>query len=319
MSTPPAAVSIARLLDFQQERHQLQPPQDPATLQREIRHREVVRPGLALLGYRDPIPPASLWLLGPGELDLLETADSSVLQRFLQLEPAAVVVPDNGSLPTRIQNWLQEHGIPVLRSPLPALPLYRHLSDALAYLLAPTQVLHGTLVDVYGVGILITGPSGIGKSECALDLVQRGHILVGDDLIKLVHYPEGQLVGMSAAEDPVHRRYLEIRGVGLLDLGMLFGIHATRDTKRVEVHVAFVSYDQARDLDRLGLEVQHREFLGVRIPHYTLPVIPGKNLGVILEALALRYHLRQRGYFMAREFERRLSDHLKDLGQDPPP
>ncbi len=318
MATTHPQVTVEQLLQFRKERHQLEPLSPPSTLAARILRREVLRPGLALLDYPDPLPEGSVWLLGPAEIHLLHHPPEHLplAARILHARPAAVVVAENRSLPRPLQETLFQEGIPVLRSPLSVYDLYRYLCDDLAFLLAPYQVLHGTLVDVYGVGILITGPSGIGKSECALDLVQRGHILVGDDLIKLVHYPDGQLLGMSAAEDPVQRRYLEIRGVGLLDLGMLFGIHATRDTKRVEMHVAFVSYDEARDLDRLGLEVQYREFVGVQIPHYTLPVIPGKNLGVILEALALRYHLRQRGYFMAQEFERRLSQHLQPPHED---
>ncbi len=313
MSVTVPPLTVEGLLQFRTDRLQLRPQTPPQTLKAEIRHAEVVRPGLALLEYPEPVPSEGVWLLGPAEVHLLSHPPDAVspVQRILHLKPVVLVLAQDLSLPAALLQSLAERGIAVLSSPRPVHELCHELSDALAYLLAPTQVLHGTLVDVYGVGILMTGPSGIGKSECALDLVQRGHVLVGDDLVKLRHYPRGQLLGMSAAEDPVQRRYLEIRGVGLLDLGMLFGIHATRETKRVEMHVAFVSYDEARNLDRLGLDLKYREFLGVKIPHYTLPVIPGKNLGVILEALALRYHLRQQGYFMAREFEKRLSEHLK--------
>ncbi len=316
MSETPSRVRVQDLLQFRADRHRLQALSPGKTLTTPIQSSQVVRPGLALLGYPETIPEGAVWLLGTAEVQLLQHPPENLplAERIAALRPAALILPDSQTVPTPLADALTRRGIALLTSPLSLHDLYYQVADALAYLLAPVQVLHGTLVDVYGVGILITGPSGIGKSECALGLVQRGHVLVGDDLIRLRPYPRGQLLGMSAADDPLQRRYLEIRGVGLLDLALLFGVHATRESKRVEVHVAFVSYDQGRNLDRLGLEVKHREFLGVALPHYTLPVIPGKNLAAILEALALRYHLRQQGYFMAREFEHRLTDRLKAQG-----
>ncbi|MBU1881710.1 HPr(Ser) kinase/phosphatase, partial [bacterium] len=177
------------------------------------------------------------------------------------------------------------------------------LSDYLDDKFAPKETLHGTLVDVYGTGVLFTGRSGIGKSEIALDLVERGHRLVADDVVILTKKAEGILIG-SGPEMLKH--FMEIRGVGIIDVRQIFGVRAIRLQKRVEVLVELIEWNPDEDYDRTGLDEQERDFLSVKIPYLKLPVYPGKNITVIAEVIALNLHLKVYGYHPARVFNSRL-------------
>jgi HPr kinase/phosphorylase len=179
--------------------------------------------------------------------------------------------------------------------------LIAFLEDAFS----PTTTIHGTLVDVYGIGLLYTGSSGIGKSECALDLVERGHRLVADDIVTVRATPQGILMG-SGSE--LLRHHMEIRGIGIIDVQSIFGIRGVRLMKRIEVEVRLEAWDEIEDYERLGLDEKSTTILGIEIPQVTVPIIPGKNLTVISEVVALNHLMKVTGYNPAEEFNKRLVD-----------
>jgi HPr kinase/phosphorylase len=186
-------------------------------------------------------------------------------------------------------------------------PFIHALSAFIDYRLAAQDFLNGELVDVFGVGLLISGDSGIGKSECALDLVDRGHRLIADDLVKVLRRGTGIVMGYSAARTPELAHHIEIRGVGIVDVYSLYGVRAIRIQKRIEVEVKLVQWKQGMDYERTGIEEKLTDILGVRIPRVTIPVIPGKNLALVLEVIAKNHILKVFGYHSAKVFDEALT------------
>ncbi len=268
---------------------------------------DINRPGLALAGYTGVFLAERAQIIGSTELSYLatlspETADSAV-RRLFSLHPPCVIVAKDLDLPA---SWLAEANraaVPLIRTPMDTTPFIHVLSAYLDHRLAPEDFINGELVDVFGVGLLITGDSGIGKSECALDLVDRGHRLVADDLVKVLRRGTGILMGYSAARTPLLAHHIEIRGVGIVDVYSLYGVRAIRVQKRIEVEVNLVHWRQGMDYERVGVEEQLSEMLGVRIPKVTIPVIPGKNLALVLEVIAKNHILKVFGYHPAKAFD----------------
>jgi HPr kinase/phosphorylase len=182
-------------------------------------------------------------------------------------------------------------GVPVLRTPLSTTPFIHQLTEYLERAFSPRTHIHGSLVDVYGVGLLITGESGIGKSECALDLVERGHRLVADDLV-IVTRTRGEVVGEASER---LRDLMEIRGIGIVDISRMFGIRAISRRKEIAVEVRLKEWGAEVDYDRLGLEERMTTILGLKIPVVTIPIIPGKNITVLIEVVAMNHLLRAQG------------------------
>ena len=279
-------------------------------LEKEIKTSEVSRPGLLFAGFETYFPKERIQLIGKTEMAYLSTLSPKnkreVAMCLYKHNPPALIFTRDLKPPRIFLNLSDEKNIPLFSTPQNTTTFARCLSEYLSYKLAPQTILHGTLVDVYGVGILLTGRSGIGKSECALDLVARGHVLVADDLVKLVHYPPRNLTGSSAAYDPSMKHFIEIRGVALIDVYSLYGIRSVRDTKKVEIHVELIDWSEALDYERLGIEEETSDFLGVKIPYLRLPLNPGKNIAMILEVIAMSYHLKEKGISPAKMFEKML-------------
>jgi HPr kinase/phosphorylase len=202
----------------------------------------------------------------------------------------------------------KKRGVPLYASPLYANVLERKISYFLEDHFAPKMTMHASLVDVYGIGLLFTGKSGIGKSECALDLIERGHRLVADDIITITRRG-GSLVG---AGSPLIGHHMEIRGVGIINIEKLFGIRAIRNNKKIEVIVELVEWNPKKDFDRLGLAAHATELLGVGVDKVTIPIFPGKNITVISEIIAMNMLLKYNGVFTAKEFNRKLIETLKE-------
>jgi HPr kinase/phosphorylase len=211
-------------------------------------------------------------------------------------------------VPEGVLGLARERGFPLLRTALPAVEFMTELSHHLERLFAPRTELHGTLVDVYGVGLLFTGRSGIGKSECALDLIERGHRLVADDIVEIRRSVDDVLIG---GHREVLRHHLEIRGVGVIDVQAIFGIRAIRMQKRVELEVQLQEWDNAADYERMGLENRTTEILGVRIPQVAVPLFPGKNITVISEVIALNFMLKIYGYDAAQVLNERILESMR--------
>ena len=270
---------------------------------------DVSRPGLLLTGFEAGFQSDRVQLLGDGELAYLDSLEEAARRRALDKLCVAsvpcVVVAGGRGVPSELREIAQACGIPVLVSTLPSERLVRDLTVLLDDLLAPSATVHGTMVDVYGVGLLFTGKSGIGKSECGLDLVEHGHRLVADDVVHVVRTPQGHLVGSG---NELLRHCMEIRGVGIIDVRSMYGIRAIRQRKRVEVQVQLVQWSDLDDYERLGVEEEKSEILGVEIPLVTLPLVTGKNISVVSEIIALNHLLKLRGVHPARELDSRLRD-----------
>jgi HPr kinase/phosphorylase len=275
----------------------------------EIETPAVSMPGLLLAGFESGFDRDRVQVLSRRELDFLDSLDAgareAALGRLCSKPLPCVIVADGRPAPGELLDLANARSVPVFESGLPADRLVRRLGALLEDALAPTTTIHGTLVDVYGVGLLFTGRSGIGKSECGLDLVEHGHRLVADDVVHVSRTPAGHIVGSG---NELLRHYMEIRGVGIIDVRAMFGVRAIRQRKRIEVEVRLVAWSDLDDYERLGIEERRTGILDVEIPQVTLPLVTGKNITVISEVIALNHLLKIRGIHSAREFDEKLKD-----------
>jgi HPr kinase/phosphorylase len=282
----------------------------------EVKCSEVGVPGLALSGFEEGFKEGSVQVLGETEISYLSslTPEEQVsrFQGLLKMDIPCVIVAGPRQLDACSAAAAGASRTPVFTSPLSSTQVIHYLSSYLEVELAPETGIHGTLVDVYGVGILLRGKSGIGKSECALDLVERGHRLVADDLVRTIAKPPGILVGRSSEH---LQNYVEVRGVGIIDIGSIYGIRALRRQKRIEVEVNLKEWEKGLAYDRSGLESAKTEILGVKIPSVTVPLVPGKSVSVIVEVIALGHILRAYGYDAAAALDERWLDKLRTGGR----
>jgi HPr kinase/phosphorylase len=273
---------------------------------------DVTSPGLALAGYTDRVPEGRMWVFGETEMSYLATLDAAEaadrLDVLFAYDVPAVFVSKGQDVPEYFVKAATRHGVPVIRSQRSTKELYQLVKPFLELSLAPSTTLHGSLASVYGVGLLFVGESGVGKSECVLDLVERGHRLVADDLIMVSRQGNDVLIGRG---HELQGHHMEIRGVGIIDVSALFGVRAIRLQKRIEVIVQLEIWDQNRTYTRTGLEEDVQEILGVEIPRVTIPLNPGKNITVISEVLAMNHLLRYSGVHSARAFDRKLRQYLE--------
>jgi len=268
---------------------------------------DINRPGMALAGYTGVFLRERIQIVGSTELSYLATMSQEqqheAVHRLFSLRPCCIIVTKGLVPPALWKTQADEAGIPVVLTPMDTTPFIHALSAFIEYRLAPRDFVNGELVDVFGVGLLITGDSGIGKSECALDLVDRGHRLIADDLVKVLRRGTGIVMGYSAARTPELAHHIEIRGVGIVDVYSLYGVRAIRIQKRIEVEVKLVQWKAGMDYERTGIEEKLTDILGVRIPRVTIPVIPGKNLALVLEVIAKNHILKVFGYQPAKVFD----------------
>ena len=280
---------------------------------REIPAPDASGPGLVLAGYIGRFVPQRIQVLGETEVSYLHSLEAGerarILATFLGYEIPCVMVTKGLDLPEGMEEAAQRAGITILRSRLKTQEFYNRITPFLADAFAPSTSLHGSLADVYGVGLLFTGASGIGKSECVLDLVERGHRLVADDLVITRRKGPDVLIG---AGHPLQRHYMEIRGVGLIDVRSIFGVRSVRQQKRIEVVVVLQEWKEGMTVERTGLETDITTILGVEIPRITVPLNPGKNITVIAEVIAMNHLMRYSGQDPAQLFNERLKGHLLD-------
>lgn len=271
------------------------------------------RPGLALSGFTKRFPHKRTLILGETEVAYLAslTREQRIrhLKEFFGYDIPVVIVTKGMNPPPELIHSANEAGTPLLQTRLSTVDFVTQLSGYLDDIFAPLMTVHGTLVDVYGVGLLYTGKSGIGKSECALDLVERGHRLVADDVVKVVKKAQNLIVGTGSE---LLGHHMEVRGIGIIDIERLFGVRSIRMQKRVEVEVRLVLWDEAGDeFERLGMEERYTTILGVEIPVITIPLSPGKNITVISEVIAMNHMQKTYGENVAVEFSRRLTDKIQ--------
>jgi HPr kinase/phosphorylase len=308
-----ANLTVRELVERKQKSLQLEVLTGDTGLDRTIKGPEVSSPGLVLAGFTARFVPERMHVLGETEIAYVRSLDADVrrrtLQAFMSFDIPCVFVTKGQSVPRDLLRFAKERGVAVMRSKLRTSEFYRRITPDLAEVFAPATTMHASLADVYGVGLLVTGRSGIGKSECVLDLVERGHRLVADDIVHISKRAAGVLIGRATG---LSHRYMEIRGVGLVDVSALFGVHSVRQQKRIEVVVELEEWEKAQEVDRTGLDGATTTILGVELPKVVVPLNPGKNITVIAEVVAMNLLLRYSGVDPAVSFNERLLTKLAE-------
>jgi HPr kinase/phosphorylase len=284
-------------------------------LDRPIEDPSLSSPGLVLSGYDGRVVPGRLQIMGETEVAFLRSRSDhseleAALDRLFSIHMPAVVVTKNLDVASEFLDAALRHGVPVLRTSLKTGDFYRRIQPYLEGMFAPTTTVHGSMADVYGVGLLIVGRSGIGKSECVLDLVERGHRLVADDLVYVSRRGNDVLI---ARGHEAQRHHMEIRGIGIVDIPALFGIRSIRQQKRIEVIVRLVDWNERDTYDRTGLESDMVQILDVEVPQVTIPLNPGKNITVIAEVIAMNHLMKYSGVHMAERFNASLQAAMRPV------
>ncbi|MAQ94130.1 HPr(Ser) kinase/phosphatase [Rubrivirga sp. SAORIC476] len=278
---------------------------------REVTVRHVHRPGLVLAGYTEHFEHRRVQILGNTECRyLMWLSPEQAAEAFgllLSFDPPAIVLTAGNRLPDALEALAAEHGVPLFQTPDPTVPFMGLLRDVLEDHFAEQLTVHGSLVDVYGVGLLLTGPAGIGKSEMALDLVERGHRLVADDVVMATRKGDSVVMGAGTT---LAEHFMEIRGLGIIDVRAMFGVRAIRFQKRIELVVSIHPWDEDEEYTRIGMVTEMRSILGVDLPLVKLPITPGKNVTVICEVIAMNHLLRHYGNDPAEAFSKRLRDRI---------
>jgi HPr kinase/phosphorylase len=304
----PNPLHISEFWKNQQESLRLSLPAGQAGLSRSIPVADINRPGLTLAGFFDYYRGERIQVFGMGEFAFLLTLSSAqrmdVFDRILSAPklPCVILTHNREPVPEMVEQC-ERYQVPLFRSEWETARLVGELTAYLEERLAPQTTVHGTLVNVYGMGVLILGSSGIGKSECGLELLKRNHMLVADDRVEVHHKPGGILVGMGNA---LIQHHMEVRGLGIIDVWKIFGVGAAMNRSLIELVIYLEMWDPAKDYDRLGLEEKNTTILGVPVPEIRVPVHPGRNLGALIEVAALNQRLKQQGVFSARELNERL-------------
>ncbi len=310
------AITVGKVIARLQEVLELEQLGQVTGTDRVVATGEMSSPGLALAGYVGRFVADRLQVLGETEISYLrslgEVERRANLQRFCAFGlPCVFVTKGQDPVPPLLE-LMDAAGIPVYRSPLKTADFYRLGKPVIEELFAPTSTLHGSLADVFGVGLLFTGASGIGKSECVLDLVERGHRLVADDLVFVTRRGNDVLIGRG---HPLQRHVMEIRGVGLIDISHIFGVRAVRQQKRIEVIVQLVEWSEHSVVDRTGLDGETTDIMGVAMPKITVYLNPGKNITVIAEVIAMNHLLKYSGMDAAQIFNERLITHMRQASE----
>lgn len=281
-----------------------------AGLDREIEHPRVQKPGLAVAGYVEALYPLRLQVFGRTELgylhDLSDAPRRRAIDGLVSSHMACGVTTCGLEVPQYFVKAAEREGVPLFRTSLQTNMFITRAQEFLAEHLSPEIALHAVLVDVYGVGVMIIGQSGIGKSECALDLIQRGHRLVADDVV-VVKHNHGQLFGRGSA---LTRHHMEVRGLGIINVKDLFGTASVREKKRIELLVELLEWNANLECDRLGLDDMHESILEVGVPKVRLPLRPGRNTASIVEVAARNHMLKIQGHHAARELKERIEQKL---------
>jgi HPr kinase/phosphorylase len=282
-------------------------------LDRVITSPHIQKTGLALAGFHEYLKPGRVLIFGESEIRYLESLESdarvTALRLALTLDFPCVLITGGFTPPPELPIEAERAGVPLLKTRVATPTAIAKLSSLLEDSLAERTMIHAVLMDVLGLGVLLAGESGIGKSECALDLIVRGHRLVADDTVEIRRRQETILIG---ACPELTRHHMELRGLGVINIKELFGIASTRSSKRVELVVELERWVPTREYERLGLDDAFHEILGLQVPLLKMPVAPGRNIAILVEVAARNQLLRQRGHHAARELANRLDASLRE-------
>ena len=278
---------------------------------------DVNRPALQFAGYVKDFDPYRIQLVGNVEYGFLEMHEDEFIRemttRMFEYRIPCMIFC-RGQKPNDMFTKLgNQYGVAVLGTKEPTSSFMAELIRYLKIELAPRISIHGVLVDVFGEGVLITGESGIGKSEAALELVKRGHRLVSDDVVLIKKLNEEELIGMAP---DVTRYFIELRGIGIIDVKTLYGVQSVEDSRKIDLVIKLEDWDREREYDRLGLTEEYEEILGNKIVCHSIPVRPGRNLAIITEAAAINHRQKEMGYNAAQELYRRVTDNLNRKDDD---
>lgn len=305
-------ISVGELYKLAHEKTKLRPINGEVGFGRLINDKNVHRPGLALAGFVDLFTYNRIQIFGNTEVQFLSSLNEDErlrsFQTILQFEIPCMIFTDRNEVEPELIDLATTHGVSIFGTTLETTRFVYILGEFLDDIFAPSTVVHGSLVDVYGIGLLFLGRSGIGKSELALDLVERGHRLVADDAVQVVRQGEDILIGKSSK---IAQHFMEVRGMGVIDVRSVFGIRAVRKRKRIEVVVELEEWDPKEDYTRTGLDHEYISILGAEVPLVKLPILPGKNITVIAEVVALNHLLRSYDYDAAEVFNRIIVDAIK--------
>lgn len=304
-------ITVREFFDAKKKDLALSLVSEPETLGKRISSPHINRPGLALSGFLEVFSAERIQVFGETEVRYLQGMKEELLdmrmREIFKTDIPCIIISKGLTLPPNLEYMANDLNIAILSSRLSTINLIQHLTRYLQDVFALEKTIHATLVTVFGMGILLTGKSGIGKSECALDLVHRGHSLVGDDLITL-RYLDDQLIGRSGRE---YGHFMEIRGVGFINVERMFGIERVRRQETIDMQIELMPWQENMDYERIGLANNYAEHLGVKIPIIYLPVSPGKNVSVIVEVAAMNMILKGVGYDAAEDFNRKIQEEIR--------
>ncbi|MCI8554418.1 MAG: HPr(Ser) kinase/phosphatase [Clostridiales bacterium] len=275
-------------------------PSDPAN--RMVSCSDINRPGLAIVGYFDYFDRDRIQILGKSEYGYLTDLDPAMrwerIEAFVSQAPPAVVVTRGQEILPELRKSCEQHQVPLLSTGEATSSFMSTLISYLSVELAPRITRHGVFVEVYGEGILLVGDSGVGKSETAIELIKRGHRLIADDAVEIRRVSSKTLVG-SAPENIRH--FIELRGIGIINARRIFGIGAVKVSEKINMVIQLEQWDNEKVYDRMGLENEYTDILGITVPMLTIPIKPGRNLAIIIEVAAMNYRQKKMGYNAARE------------------
>ncbi|HMA62897.1 MAG TPA: HPr(Ser) kinase/phosphatase [bacterium] len=308
------SVTVRKLFEDNKDNLQLIKENGKIGFERKVTVPKLNRPGLELTGFWQHFREDRILLFGMKEDCYLKTLSNErkegLFQKLFTTKIPAAIFAHSVAVPEEALSMARKYDVAIFTTTVLTTQLNKFLMDYLDWELAPNITKHGDLVDVYGVGILFTGKSGIGKSEVALDLVERGHRLVSDDSVKIIRRADNVIIGMQPGSKLLEH-HLEVRGLGIIDVPRMFGVRSVRTQKRVEVEVRLEIWDENKNYERLGLDTKSSRILDVSVPMVELPIVPGKNITVIAETIAMDHMLKVYGKDAASEFDKRLEMAIK--------
>ena len=282
-------------------------------ISREIRNEDVNRPGLALAGYYRNFAHDRLQVFGQGEfaylMDCGAQLESRIKDEFFRYDFPALIFTHGNEPPSCFVEKATNTSTALLQTTLSTHDFILNFNRIITRALAPKVSMHGVLIEVFGLGVLLMGPSGIGKSETALELIERGHRLVADDMVHIRNMGKGELIGES---DPMINHHMELRGIGIVNIKDLFGVGAIRNKVQVDLVVFLEDWDEEKEYDRLGIDEQTVDVLDVAIPSITLPLRPGRNIPILVETASMNHRSRKMGFFAARSLSERIHARISE-------
>ncbi len=310
----PQSITVRKLFQRMEYELQIELVAGEKGLDKKLHTAETNRPGLALCGHYESFAYDRVQVLGKGEIAYLNKINADertrVVQKILSYPLPCIIVTNDLPAPQELIVESNCAGIPVLSTTLSTPVLIRRLLLFLEDEFGPYEIIHGNLVEVFGIGVLILGESGIGKSECALELIKHGRRIIADDAVLLKRISGHRIFGTSAH---TLKHYMEVRGIGIIDVLTLFGVTAVRTRKRVELVVTLEHWDAKQEYDRSGLDEDFYEILGEKLPHVTIPVRPGRNISIIVEVAAMNLRAKKMGHYAAEEFNTALIQEMQQV------